>query len=164
MSTFAESYIGQLRPIVGTREMLVPGARILIETVTGEILLELKRWDGSWQLPGGCAELAESIEEVARREVLEESGLTVSNLIPFGYASDPAHERGSFENGDRYHAHAMLFVTTQFSGDIRPQVGENVALEWFHPDRLPARLHSQVTRALDAYKRFLATGGDFQLC
>ncbi|WP_321166921.1 NUDIX domain-containing protein [Oceanobacillus kimchii] len=40
-------------------------------------MLLQKRHDGSWGLPGGLMDLEESFEEVAMREVFEETGLVV---------------------------------------------------------------------------------------
>jgi hypothetical protein len=40
MPGFAESYLGQLRSIVGNRMLLAPGARVVLENPRGEILLQ----------------------------------------------------------------------------------------------------------------------------
>ena len=40
MPGFAESYLGQLRAVVGSRMLLVPGARVVLENQRGEILLQ----------------------------------------------------------------------------------------------------------------------------
>ena len=44
----------------------------------GKILLVQEITDGNWSLPGGWADLGQSPREMVEREVLEESGMTVS--------------------------------------------------------------------------------------
>jgi 8-oxo-dGTP pyrophosphatase MutT (NUDIX family) len=92
MAKFSESYLGQLREVIGNRLVLMPGCRIVIEGGAGQILLQQRADFGLWGLPGGSAELGESIESVITREVAEETGLQVSDVRPFGYASNPAYE------------------------------------------------------------------------
>ena len=60
MTDFADSYVGQLRRVVGDRLLLVPGARIVIENAAGEILLQRRADFDLWGLPGGNAEEDES--------------------------------------------------------------------------------------------------------
>jgi len=162
LSSFAESYLGRLRAVIGRREIIIPGARVLIQNPQGELLLELKNESGPegrlWGFPGGCAELGESIDQVAHRELLEETGLTVQTFIPFGFASDPLHERAVYPNGDAYHGYAMLFLGKDYAGEIRTQEGENIALAFHSPDRLPDNLQHYVPRTIEALQRFSATG------
>ncbi|MCR8630654.1 NUDIX domain-containing protein [Paenibacillus radicis (ex Xue et al. 2023)] len=56
---------------------LVTGGAI-IRDKQGRILLQKRSDYGNWGLPGGAMEAGESIEETMRREVLEETGLVVS--------------------------------------------------------------------------------------
>ena len=59
----------------------IPVHRIGVSAVTidaqGRGLVIQRRDNGRWEAPGGFLELAETIEAGARREVLEETGLTV---------------------------------------------------------------------------------------
>jgi 8-oxo-dGTP pyrophosphatase MutT (NUDIX family) len=54
-----------------------------------QILLDHRR-DGQWGLIGGALELGESLEDCAKREVLEETGLVATNLQLIGTFSDPS--------------------------------------------------------------------------
>ena len=62
------------RPIVG----------IGIVVLKGDSVLLVRRGKppnmGSWTLPGGAQELAETTEQAARRELAEETGVTVGEL------------------------------------------------------------------------------------
>ena len=161
MTGFAESYLGQLRAIVGDRLLLVPGARIVIEDSEGRILLQQRSDFGVWGLPGGNAEEGESLESVVVREVVEETGLTVSDLKPFGFGCDPAHETITFPNGDRCQFFALIFYTKSFAGSATIADEESSALAWFDLGNLPTLLPN-MARSLEAYQRF-KTSGEFQM-
>lgn len=156
MSNFPESYLGQLRAIVGNRILLVPGARVVLENHVGEILLQQRSDFGVWGLPGGNAEVGEGLEAVAMREVLEETGLSVANLRPFGFGCDPAVETHTFPNGDQCQFFVLNFFSNTFSGDLRINDDESLAMRWHAKDKLPKMLPNML-RSMQAYERFLQT-------
>lgn len=47
---------------------------------------------GHWALPGGFIEAEETLEASARRELLEETGLSIGPLVPFGTYGDPGRD------------------------------------------------------------------------
>lgn len=67
------------RPIVGIGIVLLkpPAEVLLIRRGRAPML-------GAWGLPGGGQELGETAEEAARRELLEETGLSVGRLVLAG--------------------------------------------------------------------------------
>lgn len=52
----------------------------------GDEALVMRNLDESRVLPGGRRERGEAIEETLRREVLEESGWTLRDIVPLGFA------------------------------------------------------------------------------
>ena len=72
-------YYQEIRQYVGNLPLILPGALVIIQNEFNAILLQ-ERKPGLFGLPGGLMDLGESLEETASREVLEETGLFVSNL------------------------------------------------------------------------------------
>ena len=76
----------------------------------------------TWATPGGHLELGESIEECAKREVLEETGLVVESFTKLGFTNDIFDQEGKH--------YVTLFVLTECTQGA-PQVTEpNKCLQW----------------------------------
>ncbi|WKZ70299.1 MAG: 8-oxo-dGTP diphosphatase [Melioribacteraceae bacterium] len=83
--------------------------------------------EGKWNGLGGKFELGESPEDCAIREINEEAGLTVKNLIMKGFITFPL-----FDGKDDWHV--FLFVIDKFEGElIDSPEGE---LDWIDNDKL----------------------------
>lgn len=157
MSDFASSYLGRLRASVGSRLLLVPGARVVIEDSQDRVLLELRADFGVWGLPGGVPDEREDIVACAVRETFEETGLRIADLVPFGFASGPDSEVWTYPNGHVCHYFSMMFTTRTFSGAPASDGGENLRVGWFKPDALPEVLPT-VALTIEAYLRWRAIG------
>ena len=60
-----------------------------------EILLVERKdppFEGMWALPGGFMEMDESLEEAARRELMEETGIKAGELIRFDTYDKPGRD------------------------------------------------------------------------
>jgi len=161
MTNFTASYLGKLRAKVGNRLLLVPGARVVILDASARVLLQLRSDFGLWGLPGGNAEEGDDLQMTVRREAIEELGLEINSLKPFGFASDPKFETVRFPNGDVCQFFVMMFYTEDFMG--QPTIGddESLAVSWFHPTRLPQMLPN-MRRSIEAFLEFQKTG-QFQM-
>ena len=69
------NYIMDLRRLVGHRPLLMPAASVILEDGDGRVLLQLRADNGLWCYHGGAVELDEVVEDAARRELREETGL-----------------------------------------------------------------------------------------
>ena len=68
-------YIMDLRKLLGNRPLMQAGASVMVVDSQDRVLLEKRRDNGLWAYAGGAVELYESVEDAARRELLEETGL-----------------------------------------------------------------------------------------
>lgn len=130
----------RLAPFVGV------GVGILVVR-HGKVLLGRRRGShgaGTWSAPGGRLEYGESVEDCARRELLEETGLELGAVTPGPYTNDVFPE---------IQAHYLtLFVLA------RQTRGEPCNLEphkcdgwsWFGWDAWPAPLFAPMQSLLDA--------------
>jgi 8-oxo-dGTP pyrophosphatase MutT (NUDIX family) len=161
MSDFSQSWLGQMRQLVGSRVILMPGTRIVIERADGRILLDHRADFRIWALPGGAAEVGESMAETIVREVAEECGVLVEALVPFGFASDPATETTTFPNGDVTQNFSLMFTTQAFSGEPVPLDGESIGYQWADPLDLPEMVANH-RLSVEAWLRWKQSG-TFQL-
>lgn len=161
MTDFATSYLGRLRRDVGSRLLLVPGMRVVVENGAGQVLLQLRSDYGLWGLPGGVPDEREAADAAAIRETLEETGLLIEAPRPFGFASDPSHEVWTYPNGDQCHYFTLLLEATRFTGELIADNDESLQVRWFDPADLPPVL-PVMQRTIDAHRRF-RRDGTFQM-
>ena len=86
---------------------------------------------GFWNGPGGKVETGESTVEAAKREVFEETGLTISNLKEAGVLEF------FFGHGKpKPDWTAVVFKTKEYSGKVKSRTKEGT-LRWISEDELP---------------------------
>jgi ADP-ribose pyrophosphatase YjhB (NUDIX family) len=78
-------------PSAPSANSLVPAASAVVVDESGRIILQRRRDNEMWALPGGAMELGESVAECAIRETREETGLDVEVTGIVGIYSDPKH-------------------------------------------------------------------------
>ncbi|MBN8236517.1 NUDIX hydrolase [Halobacillus kuroshimensis] len=133
-------YVEDLRALVGHRPLIFVGAVVVIVDDQGRILLQQRTSPhGVWGLPGGLMELGESTEETAKREVWEETGLTVDKLNLFNVYSG-ADQFIRTDNGDEFYVVTTAYDTDTYSGDYRMDPRESLQFKFTPPDKLPASM------------------------
>ena len=88
---------------------------IIIEVEGGMVIIERTNPPFGWALPGGFVDSGESLENAARREAKEETGLDLLDLRQFHTYSDPSRD-------PRFHTVSTVFTA---KGVGRPQAGDD---------------------------------------
>ena len=130
-------YIEEIRELIGHKCVVLTGSLVVIRDGDGRILLEKRTYPkGTWGLPGGLMELSESTVETAKREVFEETNLTVGELELLGVYSGKDYFCTA-QNGDQWYVVIIAYATDSYSGDMRINDDESERLEWFGIDSIP---------------------------
>ncbi len=118
----------QTRPAVGVAVIIANKGKVLL----GKRLNS--HGDGTWAFPGGHLELKESIENCARREVFEETGLVIQHVEHAAVTND------IFTRENKHYV--TLFMLARYeSGEPRLKEPKKCAAwQWFPWDDLPAPL------------------------
>ncbi len=97
----------------------------------GVVLIERLNPPHGWALPGGFVDYGESLEDAARREAREETGLELERLRQFRAYSDPARD-------PRHHTATVVFTAL---GVGLPKAADDAKnLNIFPVDGLPESL------------------------
>ena len=129
------NYIKWIRSKVGREAIILNFAGACIMNDKGELLLQKRSSEENiWGLPGGALEIGESIEEAAKREVKEETGLDIKIDYLIGVYSKYLVEH---PNGDKFQSICYLFKGTIVDGDLHIDNKETFDLKFFPKDSLP---------------------------
>ncbi|MGR9049587.1 NUDIX hydrolase [Halobacillus faecis] len=142
-------YVKELRKEVGTRPLILPGAVVIIENDQQEILLQHRK-DGGWGLPGGLMELGESLEETARREVKEETGLQLGALELLDIFSGEEYFF-KVSNGDELYSVTAVYKANEYVGKLEVDVEESRDVSFFSMKKIPADLTREYRDYLQSY-------------
>lgn len=146
-------YYKELRKFVGHRPIILPGSVVIIVNEQGEILLQ-ERSNSNWGLPGGLMDLGESLIDTAKREVLEETGLHIDNLVLLDLLSGPDYFYKN-PNEDELYSVTAVYTTTDYIGELKPDMDESKNLKFFNIDDLPEGMEQEYKDCINAYLRTL---------
>lgn len=132
-------YIQELRNLVGHRPLIMPGANVIVVDKNHRLLLQLRSDNKCWGLPGGAMEPGETLKEVAKRELFEETNLVAKNLTLFNvYSGEEFYYK--YPHGDEVYNVITTFICTEYEGVMKKDENEVLDLEFFQYDELPSAL------------------------
>lgn len=133
------SYIMDLRKKIGTDPIIMVGACVLIVNEKSQLLLQHRKDNQCWGLAGGSMELGESLEEVAEREMIEETGLnpTSLDLLKTFSGKDFYYK---YPHGDEVYNVVTAFICKNYNGSLRFDESEAIDIRFFDLRDLPSRI------------------------
>lgn len=113
------------RPYIGVAVIVVRNGRVLLGRRKNA------HGAGTWQFPGGHLEYGESIEACARRELCEETGLSIDRFRMGPFTNDFFEDEGK-------HYVTLFVIADRTNGDARAREPHKCERwEWFPWSELP---------------------------
>lgn len=124
------------RPKIGVGAIVIKNGKVLLGKRKNA------HGDGTWSFPGGHLEFGESIEDCARRETEEETGLIIDNFKKSTFTNDVFEKEGKH--------YVTLYAIAEIS-EGEPVVAEPEKCEewkWFDWDNLPSPIFIPIENLL----------------
>ncbi len=113
------------RPLVGVAVIVVRAGKVLLGRRKGA------HGEGTWALPGGHLEFFETIEDCAKREVAEETGLQIDGIRHAAYTND------LFQDEEKHYV-TLFVIAEQAAGEAAVREPEKCdAWKWFSWEHIP---------------------------
>lgn len=131
-------YISDIRKMVGHAPLMACAAGALIMNEQGQVLLQRRSDDGNWGNPGGSMDLGESAEETLQREIMEETGLTITHSKFFKmYSGKDGYVK--YPNGDEVYYVNVIYIVDGYEGTVKVNDNESLELKFFDIDAIPEK-------------------------
>jgi len=140
-------YIMDLRKLVGHRTLIQCAGSVIIVDGEGRLLLGRRTDNHLWGYAGGSVEIDERVEDCARRELFEETGLTAGELEFFMVSSGPEIHY-VYPNGDEVSNIEIIYICRDWQGELRPQEKEVEELRFFEPSEIDLQMISPPIRCV----------------
>ncbi|WP_270889237.1 NUDIX domain-containing protein [Pedococcus sp. 5OH_020] len=121
-------------PAAPAANSLVPAASAVVVDDRGRIVLQRRRDNEMWALPGGAMEIGESVADCAIRETREETGLEVQVSAIVGIYSDPKHVF-AYDNGEVRQEFSICVLARVSGGSIKVS-DESHEVKAFAPEEI----------------------------
>ncbi|KKI91467.1 hypothetical protein WQ54_14430 [Bacillus sp. SA1-12] len=131
-------YIQHLRSMVGNEKVIMIVSGAFVFDKENRVLMQKRSDNGQWGFPGGFMDLGESVQDTARREVYEETGLKLEELELFGIYSGPQYDK-TFSNGDQ----------VLHSGELVESNEESIQNKFYSLKELPENIFTEHKMLVD---------------
>jgi 8-oxo-dGTP diphosphatase len=138
---------GKKRPGVGFGVMVLKGGNVLLgkRNDDPERASSLLHGEGTWTMPGGKLDFGETLIDGARRELLEETGLSARGMRLVSVTDDMA--------GDAHFVTAG-FLCEGFSGNPKALEPEEITeWKWFPLKKLPEKMFPPSRKIVDNFAK-----------
>ncbi|MGA5561904.1 NUDIX hydrolase [Streptomyces platensis] len=115
---------------------LVPAASAVVVDDSGRVLLQRRRDNDMWALPGGVMHIGESLPDCAVRETREETGFHVEIVGIVGTYTNP-HHVFAYDDGEVRQEFSICFLARPLGGQLAVSE-ESTDVRWFEPGEIDA--------------------------
>ncbi len=147
-------YIKKLRQYIGHEPLLVPHAVVVILNSLNEILFEVRADDGYLDFPGGAVDINETVEDAAKRELFEETGLIADELEQFKIYSGPI-TKYKYSNGDIIYGVDVFYICRKYHGVLKCQLNEVKTLKFLDIHDINGQLSMRNKQVVQDLKEYL---------
>ncbi|MCR5540473.1 MAG: NUDIX domain-containing protein [Ruminococcus sp.] len=128
-------YISEMRKLVGHRTLIQCAGSIICVDDEGRLLLGKRTDNHLWGYAGGSVEIDEKIEDCAKRELFEETGI-IADEIEFFYINSGKEAHYIYPNGDEVSNVEIIYICRKYHGELKRQEEEIEELRFFHPEEI----------------------------
>lgn len=130
---------------------LVPAASVVVVDDSGRILLQRRRDNNMWALPGGVMQIGESLPGCAVRETREETGIDVEIVSIVGTYTNPGHVF-AYADGEVRQEFSICFLARPVGGKLTVSE-ESTDVCWFSPGEISAlRMVPSIRKRVDDWR------------
>ena len=122
------------------------GVAVFVLNMTGHVVAKKRKnahGDGTWGLPGGHVEAGEDPVDTCKREVLEEVGLEIEEVVPVTFAN------AIFEEEDLHYV-TLYYVARCTGGELENKEPEKCSeVEWYWITEIPEPRFGSLGRTIE---------------